>query len=64
MVDHPDRLRVVDDDEVVVVVELLRVDALVAAEDLLVRPRQPVRVALKRVVDRLRDVEELVGAAG
>jgi hypothetical protein len=33
---------------------------LVAREDLLVRIGQPLRVALQRVVDRLRDVEELL----
>ena len=37
VVDHAERLRVVDDDEVVVVVELARVQLLVAPEDLLVR---------------------------
>jgi hypothetical protein len=58
VLNHPDRLRVVDDHEVVVVLELLRVDSLVAAEDLLLFGVQPVRVALDRVVDLLGDVAE------
>ena len=63
MVDQPDRLRIVDDHEVVVVREVARVQLLVASEDLLVRLAQPVRVALDRVVNRLRDVEEVLGSA-
>ena len=64
VVDHPHRLRVVHDHEVVVVrVELLRVQGLVGDEDPFLLLGQPLRVPLQRVVDRLRDVEELVGAA-
>ena len=62
MLDHGRRLRVVHDHEVVVVLELLRVQRVVAAEDLLLFGRQSLRIALHRVVDRLRDPEELVGA--
>ena len=62
MVDHPHRLRVVHDHEVVVVRELARVQLLVAPEDLLLRLAEALRVSLQRVVDRLRDVEELLGA--
>ena len=62
MLDHRRRLRVVDEHEVVVVLELLGVHRVVAAEDLLLRLRQAVQVALERVVDRLRDAEELVVA--
>ena len=51
-----------DDHEVVVVLELLRVLGVVAAEDLLLGLGQATLVALQRVVDRLRDGEELVGA--
>ena len=51
-----------DDHEVVVVLELLRVLGVVAAEDLLLRSGQATLVALESVVDRLRDAEELVGA--
>ena len=40
VVDEAERLRVVDDHEVVVVLELARVQLLVAAEDLLVRRRR------------------------
>ena len=62
VVDHPGGLRVVDDDEVVVVLELARVQLLVAPEDLPLLLGQALRVSLKRVVDRLRDVPELLGA--
>ena len=60
VLDHPGRLRVVDDHEVVLALERLGVHRVVAPEDLLLLLRQPGRVALERVVDRLRDVEELV----
>ena len=60
VVDHRHGLRVVDDDDVVVVGEVGRVLGVVAGEDLLLLRRQPLRIALDRVVDRLRDVEELV----
>ncbi len=62
VLDHPRRLRVVDEHEVVVVLELLRVQRLVAAEDLLLRLGQGLRIALEGVVDRLRRREELVAA--
>src|SRR5712691_3736937 len=62
-VDHPERLRVVDDDEVVVVLELLCVQLLIPAVDLLLLVVEPLRVSLQCVVDRLRDVVELLGAA-
>jgi hypothetical protein len=62
VLDHARRLRVVDEHEVVLVAELLGVERLEAAVDLLLRLRQPGRVALQRVVDRLRDREELLGA--
>ena len=51
-----------DDDEVVVVLELGRVQLLIAAEDVALLFGQPLRVSLERVVDRLRDVPELVAA--
>ena len=51
-----------DDHEVVVVLEFLRVLGVVAAEDLLLGLGQATLVALESVVDRLRDAEELVGA--
>ena len=60
VVDHLRRLRVVDDDVVVVVLELLRVERVVAVKRLLLLRRQPLGVALERVVNRLRDREELV----
>ena len=63
MVDQPERLRVVDDDEVILVGELPRVELLIAAEDLLVRLAEAVRIALQRVVDHLGDVEEIFCAA-
>ena len=56
------RLRIVDDHEVVLVLELRGVHRVVAAEDVLLRGRQAVHVALESVVDRLRDAEELVVA--
>ena len=60
-VDHRDRLRVVDDHEVVVVLrELRRVLRVEAGEDRLLLRGQRARRALQAVVDRLRDVEELV----
>ena len=63
-VDHRNGLRVVDDHEVVRVrVEDGRVLGVVPREDLAVVRRQPAGVALQAVVDRLRDVVELVGAA-
>ena len=62
VLDHPGRLRVVDEHVVVLVGELLRVQGLEAAVDLLLRRRQAGRVALERVVDRLRRGEELVRA--
>ena len=62
-VDHRARLRVVDDHEVVLVDELLRVQLVVAPVDRLSLVVQALRVALERVVNRLRDVEELVRAA-
>jgi len=61
MVDESCRLGIVDDHDVVVVVELLGVHRVVVPVDLLVGPRQAARVALERVVDRLRDCEEFVG---
>src|SRR5919109_2345409 len=61
VVDHRHRLGVVDDHEVVVrVVEVGGVRAVVFVEDLLLLLGQPLRIPLQRVVDRLRDVEELV----
>ena len=60
VLDDRERLRIVDDDEVELVVERRRVERVVAAEDLLLGIRQAARVALERVVDRLRDLEELV----
>ena len=60
VLDHPGRLRVVDDHEVVLALERLGVHRVVAPEDLLLLLGQPGRVALERVVNRLRDVEELV----
>src|SRR3954471_7084997 len=63
VVDQANRLRIVDDHEVVVVREVARVQLLVASEDLLVRVAQAMRVALDRVVNRLRDVEEVLGSA-
>jgi hypothetical protein len=62
VVDHGRRLRIVDDDVVVVVLEEVRVQRVVAVEELLLLLREPVRVALERVVDRLGDREELVVA--
>ena len=50
-----------DDDDVVLVFELHRVHGVVATEDLLLRLRQRLLVALQGVVNRLRDREELVG---
>ena len=64
VVDHRRRLRVVDDHEVVLVrSNSCGVQLVVAPEDLLLLVVEAVRVALERVVDRLRDVEELVRAA-
>ena len=60
VLDHPGRLRVVDDHEVELALERLRVHAVVAAEDLLLLLGKPGLGALERVVDRLRDVEELI----
>ena len=54
------RLRVVDDHVVEGVRERLGVAEVVAAEDLLLLVRERARRALEGVVDRLRDVEELV----
>ena len=51
-----------DDHEVGVVLELARVQLLVAKEDLAVFGREALRRALERVVDRLGDVEKLVAA--
>ena len=51
-----------DDDEVVVVLELRRVQLLIPAEDVALLFGQSLRVPLKGVVDRLRDVPELVAA--
>jgi len=50
------------DDHVVILVdrELLGVHRVVALEDLALLTGQPLRVALESVVDRLRDVEELL----
>ena len=61
-VDHRRGLRIVDADEVVVVLELLCVQLVVALEDLLLVGGQADLGALERVVDRLRDVEELIRA--
>ena len=61
VVDHPGRLRVVDDHEVVVIFELARVQLLIAPEDLPLLLGQPLRISLERVVDRLRDIPELLG---
>ena len=52
-----------DDHEVVVVLQVLRVLLVVAAVDLLLVRGQPLRGALQGVVDRLRCRKELVGAA-
>ena len=60
--DHTGRLRIVDDDEVVVALERIRIQDLVALEDLLLLRDETGRIALEAVVDRLRDVEELVPA--
>src|SRR5512133_1394980 len=62
VVDHPGGLWVVDDDEVVVVLEFAGVQLLVTPEDLALLVGQALRIALERVVDRLRDVPELFGA--
>ncbi len=59
-VDHRRRLRVVDDDDVVVAVELPRVLGVAAPVVLLLLLGQPLGIALERVVDGLRDVEEAV----
>src|SRR5438093_1406349 len=61
VVDHPGRLRVVDDHEVVVLFELARVQLLVAPEDLPLLFGQTLWVSLERVMDRLRDIPELLG---
>ena len=52
-----------DDDVVVVVLELPRVQLLVAGEDRALLVVEAARITLQRVVDRLRDVEEVLGAA-
>ena len=57
---HRRRLGIVHDHVVVVAVELGGVQLVVAVEDLPVLVGQPVRVALERVVEQLRDVEELL----
>jgi hypothetical protein len=64
VVDHAGWLWVVDDDEVEGIVERLGVLQVVAPEDLLLRFGQRPRGSLERVVDRLRDVEELVCRRG
>ena len=63
VVDHRDGLRVVHDHEVVLVGrQLFGVHDVVAAEDLDLVGGQRAGVALQAVVERLRDVEELLGA--
>ncbi len=62
VVAHRRRLRVVDDDEVVLALEPRGVELVVAPVDLLLLLAQALRVALERVVDRLRHIEELVRA--
>ena len=62
VLDHVRRLRVVDDHEVVGLLELARVQVVVVQVRLALLGRQALRRALKRVVDRLRRREELVGA--
>ena len=67
MLDHRRRLRIVDEHEVVVVLELLGVHRVVAADDLLLRLRQAVRVALaspshKVLVESLRVLNALARA--
>ena len=60
MVDHAGRLGVVDDHEVVIVLEFLRVQFLVAPVDLALLRGQALRIPLQAVVDCLRDVPELL----
>ena len=60
LVDQPDRLGVVDDHDVELALERVGVQLRVAAEDLLLLLGERGLVALEPVVDRLRDVEELV----
>jgi len=61
VVDHAYRLRIVDDDHVVVrVVDLRCVKLVVATEDLAILFRKAAAIALKRIVDGLRNVEELL----
>jgi hypothetical protein len=62
VVDHPDGLGIVNDDEVVVVLEFGCVELLIAPEDLALFLVEPLRVPLQGVMDRLRDVVELLGA--
>ena len=62
-VDHRPRLRVVDDDEVVARRRTPARSARCSGGRSPAPRRQPLRIALERVVDRLRDVEELVRAA-
>ena len=62
VIDHCHRLRVVNDHEVVVVRRKeTGVLLVVAVEDLDLSRRERTRIALKPVVDRLRDIEELFG---
>ena len=56
MLDDADRLRVVNDHEIVGHVERIGIHQLVSLEDLLLLRREAVGIALQGVVDRLRDV--------
>ena len=60
MVDHTGGLRVVDDHVVEGIGERLRVPEVVAPEDLLLVLGERTGRSLETVVDRLRDVEELL----
>ena len=64
VIDDAGRLWIVHDDEVVRIrVELARIQLLKAREALALLLGEPLRVALQRVVNRLRDGEELVRTA-
>ncbi len=60
VLDHRARLRVVDDDEVVLLRQRLGVAPVVVLVDRALLLVEALRVSLQRVVDRLRDLEELL----
>ena len=62
MISHRGGLWVVDDDEVVLALQPGRVELVVAPVNLLLLLAQALRIALERVVNRLRHIEELVRA--